>query len=443
MAIAVSQVLGLLAGALILLLGVFVVKAKPRSPLHRLFCAFAVADGLSTAMFSLAYIPSTLALQLHALLLYYHAFFVFIALLLIFALLFPRPILPPGWRRPTVAAIVVVTGGVMAWHALDPYAFWTGTETASGLVLASARGGRITVSVWLVILAGIALRLTHLFLKEPSPSHRSQASFVLGGMALGYTPYATTTFAQVLSRGTSATLGHPDGTVGALYACTGLVVATLVYALARILGDRRQDAARERRILLRCFASVLLLTIPAFLFPGATLDTFLQMAGLVAWPILLAYAIARYEVLDIGPTVRRTATYSLAMTVLAVAFFVAEALLENALQATFAGALGVSIVAVLVAGLATALVFAPISTAAKRIANRVAPEVAGEARRARQREIYRHGLEAVLADGAVSVSENRVLTSLRETLGITADDHHQMLAEIEGRYPAARRGMHA
>lgn len=328
---------------------------------------------------------------------------------------------------------------MILWHAVDPYFFWTGRETAEGIVFAPALGARVLIAVWLAILTFIALRLTYLYRTEPSDSHRLQASVVLGGMALAYTPYATTTFVEVLQRGVDRTILHPDRAVGAIYAASGAVVLALVVAAITVVTSRTSDAGRERGFLLKCFAGVLLLTVPSLLFPSRTVSAFLQQLGLVAWPFLLAYAIARYEILDIGPAVRRTAAVSLGMTVLAVAFFVAEALLENALQATFAGALGAPIVAVVVAGALTALVSAPISGLAKRITRRIAPEIVGEARRVRQLEIYRHGLEAVLADGAISLGENRVLSSLRATLGITLDDHERILSELQGRYPAARR----
>lgn len=437
MEISVSRILGLLAGALILLIGVFVLKAKPDSPLHRLFCAFAIADGISTAAYSFSLIPSTPAVQLHGRLVYVHAYIAFVALLLVFGVTFPRPLAPPRWRIPIGTAILAAGAGLMVWHALDPYAFWTGTEAADGVVFSQRPIYYALATTFYVALALIALRLTRLFQKDPSPSHRSQASLVLGGMALGYAPYATTTFLEVFQRGASSTLFHPSPGVGALYASTGLVVGALLYAASVVLRDRRPAAARERLFLLRSFVGVLLLTIPVVLLPGRVVSDLLQQVGLLLWPILLAYAIARYELLDIGPTVRRTATFSLATTVLAVAFFVAEALLENALENTFTGALGAPIVAVLIAGLATAAVFAPISTLAKRFSNRIAPEVAGAAMRARQLEIYRHGVEAAYRDGEVSIAENRVLSSMRASLGISNDDHARIVGELRARYVTA------
>lgn len=438
MAISVSALLDLLSGALIILVGAFVLKAKPRSSLHRLFCAFAVADGVSTIAFTIAMTPSTTEVQLHALLVYYHTFFAFMTLALVLALSFPRPILPPRWRVAGTTAVGVAGIIVILWHAVDPYAFWTGRQTPAGVVFAAARGAQILIATWLAILTFITLRLTRLFRTEPSASHRLQASVVLGGMALAYTPYATTTFVEIFQRGVNRTVLHPDPGVGTIYLASGAVVLALAIAAVTVIVSRKNEDGRERGFLLKCFGGVLLLTIPTLLFPGRTASAFLQQLGLVAWPFLLAYAIARYEILDIGAAVRRTAAVSLGMTVLTVAFFIAEALLENALQATFAGALGTPIVAVLIAGALTALVSAPISALAKRISKRVAPEIVGEARRARQLEIYRHGLDAVLADGEVSVSENRVLASLRATLGVTQDDHARILAELEGRYRRPR-----
>lgn len=436
-AISVSQALGLLFGILIFLVGYFVLKAKPHSRLHQLFCAFAMADGASTFAFSLSQIPGGVAFQLHAYLAYFHAFIAFVALLVCFGLIFPRPLLPAGLRWSVIGVIIVGAFGAIAWHAFDPYAFWFGRPQADGTVAFSyGPAGRLVLAVWVGATAGVITRLALLLRTEPSPTHRRQAAFVLGGIALGYAPYATTTFVAALQRGFLATLfSSPSAFI--VYSAILIAILVLIWATVVLVVDHRPERRDDRRVALACFAGVALLTLASILFPGRGVSILLQNLGLLAYPLLLVYAIARYEILDIGPTVRRTATISLAGTVLASVFFLAEAGLENLLQARFTGALGIPIAAVLIASVVTALVFTPLARVARRFARKVAPEMHGDTMRQRQMEIYTHGLEAALADGVIDVTENRVLASMRATLGISVDDHQRILREVGVRYGVA------
>lgn len=428
--IPLPRLLGMLAGLLILGIGIFVLRAKPRSRLHQLFFALAAADGLSTFAFDLAQSPVLEFVRLHAFLVYYYGFIVFTALLVAFGALFPRPLRALGKWRFVAWAWLGLLLGTLVLHGADHTAFWRPILFEGELVFAPRAGMHIVNAVFMTAVALIVLRTTLLLLHERSASHRRQGALVLGAMALGYGPSAVSTVNTGLRLGPSITFFAADPARLLIYwASVGVLVAIFASVVA-LLQRHAADQVVERRIVLACFGGVVLAAVVGFVDPSrAMLDT-LQVLGLLAYPLILAYAIARYEVLDLPTHVQRAASISFVGAGLAAVFLGIEILLENTLQEIMPAS---GIVAALAAASVAAIVVIPLSHATKKAVQRIAPALTPDALELRRREVYRHALEGAAADGVFAPHELGVLARLRESLSISEGDHAAMMLDIQRR----------
>jgi hypothetical protein len=423
--------LSVAAGALLVVLGAFVFKVQPRSPPHRFFLIFAVVDGLSTALFDLRDVFTDPATRVQIMYAYLLCAGVFVLLLLGFGLLFPRPIGGGRGRARVLAAIGTLIVLFVVTYVVDPRIYWTATVTGDRVRFTYGPWGDLVRTGFVWATAVVIAKLTWEILRDPAPTYRKQAAYILGGMALGYAPYATSNVVANLGAG-RLLASLTQGGFMLLLLNWSLVVTTALLATAGILiaVDRRADRATERSFVLACIAGVAVLTAVALLF--ANLVEILLVVGLIAYPITLAYAIARYEVLDIEARVQRAAAVSIALGILGAAFLLLESFAQDWLETVFESDIGSAFVASLGAAIVTALLVLPVAAVARRVARRIAPELAPERVDDRRIEIYRHALVGVLADGIIDTAESRTLARLRDALGVTRADHERLVSEISG-----------
>jgi hypothetical protein len=424
------DIVGLTAGILIIGVGTFVFTAKPHSWLHRLFFVLALMDGASTILFTLALAALGTEMTFYFLGTYFYHWIAFIALLALFGASFPKPIASRRLRIAIVGGIVLVSTVGILVYLLDHALFWTPVSGSAFPAVLSPMGNMVT-NLFMVAMAFLVLRLTFLMLRETSELHRRQGAYVLGGMALAYLPGPWTVLVQdVAARGLAPFFdGRWDRIVThwvALLAAGAMLASIALLALRPL----RVEARDERRFIFGCYAGVGLLSVAALAGPSEILGVTLRRLSLLAYPVLLGFAIARYEVFDIDRQLRRAATVSLAAVGLTVSFVLAENALENVLASRLFGGIPSVAVSGSVAAIVTAFAFVPVARASRKAASRIVPELSHDELQARKLEIYRHSLAGALADGILKEGESRTLAALRSSLGISDADHARMLSEV-------------
>lgn len=142
---------------------------------------------------------------------------------------------------------------------------------------------------------------------------------------------------------------------------------------------------------------------------------------------LLAYGLARHQVLDIDLTLKRSLRHGTVAGAFLAVFFVASEVAQQFLGETLGGAY-IGIVA------AGALVFAisPLQRAAERIADASLPRVSDtpEYREERRESLYRATAEELLADGDLTPKERAALTRLRAQLGLGPREAQRIEDEV-------------
>lgn len=411
------------------MIGAFVLAARPRSPLHIGFFLFALADGASTILYELRDMAVDDATKVWAMFLYFGAFIAFVVLLLGFGLLFPRPAVPPRAVPFLVGGLALV--GVLAAtvYSLDHTLFWRAVRQNGVVAFPQTVAGRLVLTLFVLATFLVLARMMIETRRSTSPSRRRQSALVLGGMAFAYAPYATTSVIFGLREGASASFLSSQPATAVAYWGYALILATVILVAADVA--LRRDVP-ERRVIGACLGGVLVLTLLAVAVPGST--PVAQNLGLLAYPTLLGYAILRYDALDIDARLRKAAVAGLATAAVAVLFVIAESLVQQSLEARVGGVVGSLTIAAIVAALVSAALALPFARAARRIARRVAPAPTQDELARRRIEIYRHSLEGALEDG-LDPEENRALDRLRESLGLTIEDHAAVVAGIRAQQP--------
>lgn len=414
---------GLAAGVLILAIGIFVIAARPHSLLHRLFFLLALMDGMSTLLFGLAFAATEPGERAYFWATYYYHFLAFIGLLAIFGVEFPTP---PANPRRRFAALTLATGGTAV--ALAAYVMDHGWFFAS---VGSLRGAGDFVNVaFVLIVAGLVLRFTRAVLQHPSPSHRRQAGYVLGGMSIAYAPFPTTVLIQAVAQRGAAPLA--SGSLGEILSYWAFVatLAAVVGSLALVARANAREPAPELRFVLGAHLGVIAITLLALAFPTPEFVSALQAAALLIYPVLLGFAIVRYEVFDIDRRLRRATTVSLLALAMGGTFISVQSVIEGFLHDSFFGGIPSEFVSNGIAASAATVLGIPLLNAARAVSAKVIPELSVDELRSRKLEIYRHSLAGAYADGIVKEGESRTLAALRETLGITQAEHERLAREV-------------
>lgn len=427
MALAVTpiQLLGVVAGVAMLGLGAFVVMAQPRSTVTRAFFLLAIADGASTILFALRNMATTVAERAYFMATYEYFFIAFVALLAGFGLLVPRPAASRSARRALAASLVVAALVALVAYVIDHGWFWR-VDPARGTIRTGPAG--FAVNIAFILLTGIVCaRLTRTVLVAEATLRR-QAAFILGGMALGYGSLAISPLAAALPGGT---LPFDPARPGLSYLYGSYVVtsAILVACIVVLVRQRRRLDRDVRRFLLGSALGMLAMVALSNL-PGSS-PAAVQFVALLAYPIILGYAIVRYAVFDIDAKLRRAATLTFVAAGVSGAFLVTENVLASLIEdRLFSSAFASTVTASIVAAIAAALVLMPIVRVARSVASRVVPSLSSDALAERKREVYRHSLAGALLDG-LDEEESATLARLRDALGITADEHALLVRDIK------------
>ncbi len=428
------HVLALAAGALLIAIGFFVLLARPHAALHRMFFVFALVDGMSTILFELRNMAPPGPLREYLMATYWYFFIAFNALLTCFALAFPTP----TGRARDMSRTLVVAGS--AWTlVLIAYAarhdwFWTRAVSGAGYTFSPL--GHAVIGAFVLATSFAIVRLARAVLNGPMESHSRQAVFVFGGMMLGYAPFATTSFASRLMTDPAYHLFGARIDLVLLnwtYALACVVFAAVAVAVIRNRDETRRDL---RRIAGASIGGVLALTLITLASPSLVVVDVIQIAGILAYPALLAYAIARYELFDINARVRRAAMLPMLAASMSAIFIVVESNVATVLEGRVFAGFGSDATGSAVAGLAAAAVALPFTHGIKRFLARVMPDLAGDEMRRRKLEIYAHSLAGALSDGIMDPHESRALTALRESLGITTEDHDRIAGDLKRALPS-------
>lgn len=432
----VGNFVGLVAGALIMMVGAFVFTAKPASTLHRLFFVLAMLDGASTIFFGLALMADSPVDRRVFFATYYYHFLAFLTLLGIFGLVFPRPIFGGrGGSLLRIGAPLLAGGGLIALYVTNHDLFWVSDASNVLFGVRMAPLGNLLNIAFGALPALLVLRFTNAFAREESVSHRRQATYVLAGMVIAYAPFPTTVVMQALATSPASFVsGRPDRILS--YWSFAVVVVLLVASAIKVLRDHRPHVRAERKFMQGAYGVVAMFTLGALVFPTDLVGALIRSVALLAYPLLLGYAIVRYEVFDIDRRLGRAATYSVVAAVMGLGFILGENLLQDQLSefietdsAFLRGSL---------AAIGAAAISAPAAKFADKLRRRVLPEPTESDLDARKREIYLHSLEGAMADGILAANESRALAALRESLDITAEEHEALLSRILARQASAK-----
>lgn len=428
--LSLPNLLGAAAGLAILGVGAFVLLARPHAWVNRLFFLLALTDGASTLLYRLSRMTDEAALGGLFYGSYWYYFAVFVALLAAFGAMFPDPRWDRAWTWIACGAATLLAVGVVAVQALDREALWRIEARDGALYYPLLPLGNMVQSAFVVAIGVVAARMTYNLRRTHSESRRRQSAYVLGGMTVAYAPYAWTYAVQALVTDPRATYFASAWDIALAYWAFLGLVAVMVASAASLARERRPEVADERRFVFACYAAVVSIAMVAAAFPSAFVITLLRMGALLAYPVLLGFAIIRYEVFDIDARVRRAATATLVAAGLAVTFILGENTLEGILQDRLSIGIPSQWAAGALAAVVTALVSIPVVRASRRVATRIVPELTLDELHARKLEVYRHALEGALLDGLMNERESRTLAALRESLGITPAEHERILHEI-------------
>lgn len=428
--LALDALIGPIAGALIIGVGGFILAAKPTSRFHQLFFALALLDGASTLLFGLSNLsdpgPMWYALQS----LYWDHFIAFLTMLGVFSVLFPRPI---AATRPLVSRVLVIVISlagiaVLLLHLANHALFWSPVPGNLFGVRIAPLGNVLSIAFVLATIL-IILRLARAYRTETSPSHRRQAAFMLAGMVLAYLPFPATLTIQVLATVPGVFVeGRLDRMV-TYWTFAAASVVGIGIAIS-ILRDREESRREDRRIILAAFAGVGALTAIAYADPAPLVGAATRSVGLLAYPLLLAYALARFEVFDIDRRMRRGATLTLGALLVSGTFIIVQTVVSTVLQNVVFGAIPSGYVSGTLAAFATTALFWPVVRTTQHVVKRFIPELTGNGLDQRRLEIYEHSLTGALADGELSDRENRTLAALRESLGVSETEHQMLVTKI-------------
>ncbi len=422
--------LNLAAGIGILLVGLFVLVARPRATLNRVFFLMAVFDGVSTILFEYRFVTDDFGLRGFYVATYYHFFIAFIATSIGFGLIFPRP-----WggarRRPWLIGIPLafafLTLGAFMW---DRNFFWS---LDAGGNFRRTHWGMAVSGAWIVGSAFVMVKLMGdtLDVREPV-SVRRQAGFVLAGFLVGSGTVFVTIFLETLTIA-NITFGSQDVFVRMLTWAYAVMTVLLVGLFVRLLRARAQAEPTSFRFLLIAFGGIVVLSTAGAASQSAAVLG--QLLGLIAYPLLLAYAIVGNEAFQINAQLRRATAITLAGAGIASVFITVENIVQDyvAGELTFiTSELAIDFVAAQLA----ALIILPSIGIARRIVHRFLPI---DMEHAKNLAVYRFAVEGALEDGFLEERESRTLEALRERLRVSNREHADILRSARESYELEHR----
>lgn len=418
------NIVGLTAGALILAVGTFALVAKPRSTMRRLFFLLTLVDGLSTVFFHLYSLPVGEIWYARFRWLYWYHFILFVATLWTFAIVFPRS----PWSRRTTHIVIGGLGTATAFlvlaYLLQSMLIWR-PDQASPEPL-----GTLVNTAFLAVVPFFVARLVGDLREDVSESRRTQAGYVFAAMALAFGSGATTVTVNAFAAEPVVRFFNPEPTVSLFYWVAAVSTLALLFHAVRLAMHTDGWSPVVRRFVILCYAGLVLVTATSVVFPTNEGTALLRTLALLMYPLVLAFAMFRYELFDIDRHVRRAATITMTVGAAVFIFVLAQNYMENIIQDLVFSNVFSGFAASALAAVAATVLGVPITRAARAVGRRMIPELGQDEIHRRKLEIYRHGLEGALADGLLTERESRTLIALRSSMGITDDEHEMVLRDV-------------
>lgn len=427
--LSIQNVLGVSTAVAIILVGTFVLVARPRAATHRAFFLFALMDGMSSGLFALRDMTDEAGLRAYFMGTYYYFYLAFIVGLVGIGLLYPLPLGGERARKPLLYGVVGAGVVTLALYTIDHGWFWYAREGGFG----RATAGILVETVFPLGVLAVIAKLTNDSLSAATPVAREQSAVMLAGMLVGY--------GTVIAAQAADAVSNPQRTFGSVvmlwrgWAWIVFLSALAYIAIAAILIRRRaQLAPFARRVVAAALVTAGVFVAAAFFGSGqaaaggATLGYVLsKWLGLLAFPVLLAIAIFRAEAFEINPQLRRATVLTLVGATIATTFVLLENFLQGFLEASLLAGLGSDLVVGILSALVAAAIIIPLLGVARRIATRFLPV---DAEHVHNLATYRLVLEGALQDGLLDARESRTLDALREALRISEREHEVIIRGV-------------
>ncbi|HUR64656.1 MAG TPA: hypothetical protein VM241_09260 [Candidatus Thermoplasmatota archaeon] len=343
-----------------------------------------------------------------------------------------------GWRhRAAVAALlagaVLVEGLYLADHCL------LGCSGPDGRL---ALGPLSLVTFGLTMLYAVAgLVLARESVRAAQPARRAAASLVATAFLLQAVLEAAIVLGLVLVRGPAALAADhvPNAWFVLAYALRAGALLAAAAGLWVLCGPAARAVAPARNartmacLALAAVASGIYQAAAPILWPGLALSaTLLTGLWLLLLPVLATFALVRHRLFGLDVKVRWTISKGPLAFALLATFFVGAQLAQNYLSAAY-GWVGGGVLAGL-------LLFAanPLQKMGERLAEGVARTRPLAALTHGERvDLYRAQATLAWSDGSLARKERLLLDSLRERLGLTADDAVRVEREALSTPPSA------
>ncbi len=366
-----------------------------------------------------------------------------------FLCVYPKPRTWLGkskWGAPSVIFTIGILWALYAWdHAL----LWTFEAGQGEGILAHMRGYHYTsfgplvllTSSWTVVFSAVTVFLAFDYLDTANQSPRFSAMLIYAGFALNALFDGTLRVVQA-----AVTLrldaDYPWAPWGWAFAILPALTILPVLLSIFVLYTRRKihlDVQRDiRRFLLVApfpVASALALaaigTNAVFFIGPGSFAHFVLGVWRLTLPILVSYALLRYDLFDIDHKVKAAVKHGTIIGAPVSVFFavseIAEALVQNQVSALYGA----------VAAIAISIAFKPLERVAHRLAARVFPRVRpfDSLSRPERLVLFEEQLRLAQQDGNVSPKEQRMLELLSQRLGLPQDPMSNRGARRRAAYP--------
>jgi len=155
---------------------------------------------------------------------------------------------------------------------------------------------------------------------------------------------------------------------------------------------------------------------------------------LMALPIsfgFIAYGIVKERLFDIDIIVRKSVLYGMMTSILTIAFFVVQELMEDVVSTTVFADMHLSN---LVSAGFVVMLSVPARSVSQNLTDKLLPKVGLSSLKNHddKAELYRTELSIAWDDGIITKKERKMLETLRKSLDITKEDHERMEREVKG-----------
>jgi hypothetical protein len=236
-------------------------------------------------------------------------------------------------------------------------------------------------------------------------------------------------------------LETPLGFVGMAY--TLLTILSGLGVLAYKQHAARTEIERERgRLVLSAFALLVAVHLLAVAIPFLDLEFGLGVRIVISiatatFALFVAYAILRYQALDVELRLQKGLSYSATLLVVTLIWVAVGELLEGVVGDLLMSVFALNVTdtaAGVISALLTFPLIAPVQRGSRALVTRLSPGLKAtktpEAIGQRSLDIYTAALEEAWGDGVIKGREQEMLAILRVSLGVTREEHDRLEGRI-------------